>query len=87
MADTRPDIKLQLVTRGDFTHYDFTGDGFKGGADGDDHKTIGEIDENHPDDVRDQVIEFFDRNGDELNVILSRFRVYGARLQIRKYDE
>lgn len=89
MADDRSDIKLQLVTKGNFCHYDFrksTG-GFKGAEDGDDHKTIAEIDERHPDAVRDQVIAFFDRIGDELNGILCNFRVFGARLQVRKYDE
>jgi hypothetical protein len=94
------DIKFQVVYKGNYNHYDFrksTG-GFKGDADGDTHRTISEIDEkfearlnkdgsNKGTELRDRAIAFFDKVGDELNELLSYVSWYGARLQIRKYDE
>ncbi|MCH8978466.1 MAG: hypothetical protein IH945_04395 [Armatimonadetes bacterium] len=100
MAD-REDIKFQVVYGGGYTHYDFrksTG-GFKGDVDGDHHRTVTEIDEkfearlnkklggDRGTVLREAAIAFFDKVGDELNEVLSNVVFYGARLQIRKYDE
>ena len=87
MADDRPDVKVQLVFSGDFSHWDFRGDGEKGAADGERHRTIGEIDERFDDSIRDEVIALVESSGDQINKLLGYFNVLGARLQVRIYDE